>query len=337
MKAALIGLGRMGMRHATVLRQCSHTIAAISDVNVAAREAAGNELEVPPTSQFASGEELLSIESPELLVIATTAPSHHGLVMKAVSSGVKMILCEKPMATNLRDCESMISACRSAGVRLAVNHQMRFMEQYTVTKSMCGSEAFGGLGSVIVSAGNFGVAMNGTHYFEMFRYMTDEEPVLISARFSKEEIANPRGAQFKDAAGSVRLETASGKRFYMDCSVDQGHGVQVTYNCKYGRITVDELAGSLTYVVRQPEHRDQPTTRYGMPNHLGSDSITPADAVAPTRSVLEALVQGQNYPTGEHGSLAMKLLIAAHLSNEQGGVTVDLRKSPQLDRTLPIA
>lgn len=338
MKTALIGLGRMGMRQATVLRQCELRIDAISDLNPEACKTAGEEFDVAPENQFVSGEKLIETIQPELLIIATTAPSHHDLVILAAKSGVRKILCEKPMGTNLAECQNMVKTCHAAGVELAVNHQMRSMEQYTIPKHMAASPEFGGIGSVIVSAGNFGMAMNGTHYFEMFRYMTDEEPVLVSAWFSDNTLQNPRGAQFKDVAGSIRLETPSGKRFYMDCSSDQGHGMQVTYNCHNGRITIDELDGSMYYVARHPEHRNQPTTQYGMPYDKGARTITPADAVAPTRAVLESLLRGENFPNGEDGLLAMKLLIAAHISNSRGGETIDLRKEElPTDLTLPIA
>lgn len=338
MKTALIGLGRMGMRQAAVLRQCGFEIGAISDINPEACEKAGAEFGVLPENRFLSAEDLIEKVRPELLVIATTAPSHHTLVLKAARNGARKILCEKPMATSIAQCQEMVDTCHELNVELAVNHQMRSMEQYTVPRYMARSEEFGGLGSVIVSAGNFGMAMNGTHYFEMFRYMTDEEPVLVNAWFSDENLPNPRGPQYKDAAGSIRLETASGKRFYMDCSSDQGHGMQVTYNCRNGRITIDELDGKMHYAVRHPEHRDQPTTRYGMPYDTGSRTITPADAVAPTRAVLQALLNGVDYPRGEEGLLAMKLLIAAHISNARGGATIDLRTEIlPADMSLPVA
>ncbi|OCW56990.1 hypothetical protein AWJ14_07495 [Hoeflea olei] len=328
----------MGMRQATVLRQCGLDITAVADLNAEACATAGKEHDIAPERQFASGEELIEKIRPELLVIATTAPSHRDLVIKAAGNGAKKILCEKPMAVSLKECQEMVEACDAAGVDLAINHQMRSMEQYTIPKEMSASAEFGGIGSIIVSAGNFGMAMNGTHYFEMFRYMTDEEPVLVSAWFSDENLPNPRGPQFKDAAGSVRLQTASGKRFYMDCDSDQGHGMQVTYNCRNGRITIDELDGSMHYVARHAEHREQPTTRYGMPYDKGARTITPADAVAPTRAVLESLLKGENFPSGRDGLLAMKLLIAAHVSNARGGATVDLRKEQlPADLALPIA
>src|SRR5262249_17915447 len=150
--------------------------------------------------------------APECVIIATTAETHADLVCAAAASGARFILCEKPMAVSLGECDRMIEACEKAGARLAVNHPMRFMQQYTEPKKWLASPELGGIGSVTVVAGNFGMAMNGTHYFEMFRFMTDEYPLEATAWFGDERIPNPRGAQFDDRAGSVQLRTASGKR-----------------------------------------------------------------------------------------------------------------------------
>ena len=165
--------------------------------------------------------------------------------------------------------DSMLKCCALNGAKLAVNHQMRFMEQYTLPRLLLESKSYGGFKSVSVAAGNFGIAMNGTHYFEMFRFMAAEPAARVSASFSTKKVPNPRGAQFEDAAGRLRIETASGKRFFLDCSSDQGHGVFVVYMARNGRITIDELTGEMIEVVREAEHRDEPTTRYGMPAEVG--------------------------------------------------------------------
>jgi predicted dehydrogenase len=235
-----------------------------------------------------------------------------------------MILCEKPMAVSLAECERMLAACNETGAKLAINHQMRFMEQYTYPKRVTAHPSFGGLSSVTVLAGNFGIAMNGSHYFEMFRYMTDEFPSSVSARFSAASVPNPRGSQYEDRAGTVRLETSSGKRFYMDASTDQGHGMFVSYLGPNGRLDIDELAGHARLNIRKEEHRGQPTTRYGMPWDLTERTITPADSVAPTRAVVQALLGENDYPDGEVGHKVVQVLVAAHLSDEQGGATIDL-------------
>jgi predicted dehydrogenase len=198
------------------------------------------------------------------------------------------------------------------------------MEQYTKAKEIVEDASFGGLASATVIAGNFGMAMNGSHYFEMFRYLAGEMPATVAAWFSNDTVANPRGAEFKDHAGSIRVTTTKGRRFYMDAGTDQGHGMHVTYAGPYGRLDVDELAGKAHLVVRKAEHRDVPTTRYGMPYEERDLAIMPADAVAPTRSVLEALLAGKNFPDGAVGRMAVEVLAAAYMSNEQGGTTIEL-------------
>jgi predicted dehydrogenase len=206
---------------------------------------------------------------------------------------------------------------------------MRFMDQYVQVKRVAESAEFGGLVSATVATGNFGMAMNGTHYFEMFRYLTDEPAVEVTAWFDDLVVPNPRGPQFEDRAGSVRLTTESGKRFYLDAGADQGHGLRALYAGRNGQIFVDELAGRAELVVRRAEHRDLPTTRYGMPFEESSIPIRPADAVAPTSAVLSALRAGENYPSGEDGRLAVATLVAAYLSNE------DDHRAVRLDCNLP--
>jgi hypothetical protein len=142
----------------------------------------------------------------------------------------------------------------------------------------------------------------------MFRFLTDEMPASVTAWFSSETMVNPRGAQFEDRAGCIRMTTPSGRRFYMDAGMDQGHGMHVTYAGRHGRLDVDELAGCARLAVRKAEHRAAPTTRYGMPAELHEFAIAPADAVAPTRAVLSALVADGDYPGGEVGRMAVEVL-----------------------------
>lgn len=323
MRAAVIGLGRMGLRHLDVLGAAGLEVVGAADraeEALAKASAAG----VPRAGLDTDPLRMLRNVRAGCVIVATTAPSHAALVCAAAEAGAEAILCEKPMAVSLADCDRMIAACRSAGTRLAVNHQMRFMEQYTLPRALVTGEAFGGLASVTVVAGNFGLAMNGSHYVEMFRFMTGERAARVASWFSSETVANPRGAEFVDRAGCLRLETASGQRFYMDAGTDQGHGMHVTYAGRNGRIDVDELEGHMRLVVRKPEHRAIPTTRYGMPWETSERRIAPADAVAPTRAVLDALLAGRDYPTGEDGRAVVEALVAAHLSDERGGATIDL-------------
>ena len=241
------------------------------------------------------------------------------------------------MAVSLDECDAMMSACKKSNSILAINHQMRFMEQYTAVKAMCESEEFGGLQSVTVAASNFGLAMNGCHYFEMFRYIMDEEISEVQFWADKEKVPNPRGEQFEDHSGQLRAVTKSGKRLYMELGGDQGHGIFVTYGCRFGQIVVDELAGDLRAVVRNEEFRSMPTTRYGMPAREILQKIAPADVIGPTQSIWKAMLDGKNYPDGRCGRHALAVLVSANISAENDGSLVKISENLDRSRKFPWA
>ena len=329
MKAALIGCGRMGLNHAKALEKLGIELVAVSDPILLAMENIQNKFH--NIKKYKDYINLLEFIAPELVVIATTASSHAEIAQNALKLGVINILLEKPIATSLASCREIKKLTQQNDAKLAVNHQMRYLPQYTIPRRLLNSNNYGGFKSMHVVAGNFGLAMNGTHYIEAFRYLANEAPNEVSANFDTEFLPNPRGAQFQDVSGCIRLTTASGKRLYIDTSMDQGHGVQVTYMSRNGRITVDELAGKMTTVVRQPQHREAPTSRYGMPVDIEEQIIKPVDLVDSTKAVLEALIKGKDYPTLQDGMIAVKALVAAYHSHRQGGVTVRLADIPDDD------
>ena len=328
MKIAIIGTGRMGRRHIQVVRDLGLNLVGICDLNPDALSLATEKHGITTDLHFTDVRHLLRKTAPECVIIATTAPTHCEYACLAAEAGAKYVLCEKPLAVSLTECDKMLEVCARHGTELAVNHQMRYMEQYTEPKRIIESEAFGGLCSITVVGGNFGMAMNGTHYFEMFRYMTDDAPVQVAAWFSPEKVSNPRGPQFEDRAGAVRLISASGKRFYMEISADQGHGVQVIYTGHYGQLVVDELAGNMKLITRDEKYRNLPSTRYGMPAIEKTFKIEQADVIGPSRAVLNALLNKANFPSGEDGRLAVSVLVGAYVSDENGHRPVRIDEEP---------
>jgi predicted dehydrogenase len=332
MKACVIGVGRMGRRHIAAARGAGFELAGIFDMSPEAIATTLAECDVPKSIVFSDAKQMLQAVRPDAAVISTTAPSHCELVCTAAEAGVLNILCEKPMASSLQECDRMIAACSAAGARLAVNHQMRFMAQYTDIKVLAGTPEFGGLRSMVVTAGNFGLAMNGSHYFEAFRYLTNESVKEISCWFDPNNVPNPRGPQYVDRSGQLRGISASGARLMMELGADLGHGVQVVYGCRNGQILVDELAGVVRGIHRLPEYRDLPTTRYGMPATEFNRRIAQAEVMKPTEDLWRAMLAGGSYPDGENGRHSVAVLVAAYLSGEEGGRQVVLDDRLPLER-----
>jgi Predicted dehydrogenases and related proteins len=67
------------------------------------------------------------------IVVATPNLYHSEAVLAAAAAG-KHVLCEKPLATNLRDGREMIAACRGAGVVLQVGFNQRFWPQVRLAR-----------------------------------------------------------------------------------------------------------------------------------------------------------------------------------------------------------
>jgi predicted dehydrogenase len=222
------------------------------------------------------------------------------------------------MAVSLAQCDEMIEACRTHGAQLAINHQNRVSELHQSAKLMLQSEQFGGLTSLTIVAGNCGLAMIGTHMFELFSFMSGEAPYEVTAWLSSSDLPNPRGVQFEDPGGAIKITTESGKRFYMEAGTDQGHGITLIYAAKYGQIVLDELDGSMRILRRQDSDRGLPSTRYGTTAVRTVIENRNGDVIGATKAILQHLLNGGTPPSGHDGRQAAAVLVAAYVSNENG-------------------
>jgi predicted dehydrogenase len=66
-------------------------------------------------------------DNPDIDIVYVVLPNamHAEYVIRAANAG-KHVICEKPMAVIVEDCERMITACRSAGVQLAIGYRLHF-------------------------------------------------------------------------------------------------------------------------------------------------------------------------------------------------------------------
>ena len=328
---AFIGTGRMGIRHIQAAKMLGMPVVGVTDLAPEAAKNACSSEGLSANIAYRDTGLMLKQTRPQAVVIATTAPSHSKLVIAAAAAGVQFILCEKPLACSLAEADLMLETCMKHGVKLAVNHQMAFMPNYFRIRQLIEAGRVGPLVSIQVAGSNFGLAMNGSHYFEMFRYITGHDVNHVQAWLEEEKLANPRGIQFSDYSGQVRALNDTGQSLFMDFSSGAGHGLQCTYICKYAQITVDELAGSVRMTSRVQEYRDLPTTRYGMPAKVENIEIEPVDVVMPTVALWRAMLSGEPFPRGEGAGVhALRCLVAAHSSHSKGGALVSIT-----DETLP--
>lgn len=84
---------------------------------------------------YTSEYDLLGDSNVEAVYIATPTHLHYNQVMAAAAAG-KHILCEKPLALELAECEKMVEECSARGVKLGVNFMMRFHACHALLKQM---------------------------------------------------------------------------------------------------------------------------------------------------------------------------------------------------------
>ena len=79
----------------------------------------------PSAAVFLDFDELLREARVDALIVATPVDLHRDQVVTAARAG-KHVMCEKPMARTLAECDEMLQACDSAGVTLMVGFMKRY-------------------------------------------------------------------------------------------------------------------------------------------------------------------------------------------------------------------
>ena len=336
-KTVVIGSGAMGRRHVQAVQRAEgFEFQGIADLREDALCKAREE-GVPADRCFSDTGKMLRTVCPDCAIIATTAPSHAALAEQAVLAGVRMLLVEKPLSISLKELYHLRALCEARGIQLAVNHSVRFCTNYMKIKELASAPELGSLTSLTLSMGNIGLAMGASHQFELFHFLTGNAHDTVWAWFQENPWPNPRGAQFKDAAGQIRLENRFGQRHYLEIGPDQGHGMQMILGFPQGQIHVDLLACEAVVNIRKPEYREQPPTRYGMPAEIQRYSLPAFDVIDAAARMLEALRDGKNYPELDAAERITRTLVAAYVSAENEHRPIDIHGSLPEDREFPWA
>lgn len=147
----IVGFGRFAQKAIApaIQRSRNSRLVAIQTRSRGKAEQAAARFGVPLA--FASSHELAAHPEVDAVVIASPN-AHHCSDTLAVAACGKHVLCEKPMATNVAECEQMIQACRGAGVKLMVGHMVRFSPLVQRIRDLVCS---GAVGRVIRASADF--------------------------------------------------------------------------------------------------------------------------------------------------------------------------------------
>ena len=142
-RTALVGCGRIGVRHAKILADHPDVeVVAMVDIDRSRAEGFASKHGGRAFSEVAA---MIAAERPDLVDICTPSGSHAEIVLGAVRAGVQNIVVEKPMALRVADADAMIEACDAAGTRLFVVKQNRYNLPIRKLREAIEEERFGRL------------------------------------------------------------------------------------------------------------------------------------------------------------------------------------------------
>ncbi|RZK27742.1 MAG: Gfo/Idh/MocA family oxidoreductase, partial [Hymenobacter sp.] len=145
----------------------------------------------------------------DLVYIVLPNALHKEFTVRAAKAG-KHVICEKPMATSVQDCQQMISACRKAGVQLAIGYRLHYEPTHLEIKRLGQEKVFGQVRMIDAALGyqtyditkkeehadissewrlnkalsGGGPLMDlGIYCLQASRYILGEEPVSVTAQF----------------------------------------------------------------------------------------------------------------------------------------------------------
>ncbi|MBT1702247.1 Gfo/Idh/MocA family protein [Chryseosolibacter indicus] len=137
-------------------------------------------------------------DNPDIDIIYVVLPNamHKEFVVRAAKAG-KHVICEKPMAVTVQECDEMIAACKEAGKMLSIGYRLRF-EPYNREMTRFGTEkVFGNIKKVIAEngmsdtegwrlnkalAGGGSLMDVGIYAIQGVRYTTGMEPIAVTAK-----------------------------------------------------------------------------------------------------------------------------------------------------------
>ena len=101
---------------------------------------------------FDSIEDLLADPSIDAVSVCTANHTHAAITIQALQAG-KHVLCEKPMATTLEDCQAMVDAANKAGKVLVIGQNQRLTKTHKKARELIRN---GEIGQIIGFRTTFG-------------------------------------------------------------------------------------------------------------------------------------------------------------------------------------
>jgi UDP-N-acetylglucosamine 3-dehydrogenase len=191
-RVGIIACGNIARLHLRSYRAIPAVeVVAGADVSPEVRERWTAEHGIP--RMYATAEELLERERPDIVSICTWPPLRPEMTELACARGVKAIVAEKPMAVDLAGCDRMLAAAERSGTILIIGHQRRFHTRYVKARELLDA---GAIGEVVQIVGYDGADLlsNGSHTVDIIRHLLHDAPAAwVIGQIDRREVGRKDG------------------------------------------------------------------------------------------------------------------------------------------------
>ena len=155
-RVGIVGCGSISHLHARGYQGVdSVEMVALADPVQAAADAFGDQYGIE--KRYTDFRQMLDEEDLDIVSNATWHKLHASITISICARKPKAVLCEKPMATCMGECNEMMIAAERNGVKLAIGHQRRFNPAWNEARDLIADGAIGRIQHV-TAVGRAGIA-----------------------------------------------------------------------------------------------------------------------------------------------------------------------------------
>lgn len=257
-KAVIIGLGRIGsLLEEDSLREkpCTHAgaftanpdceLAAGCDIDVKRRNLFAKKWGVPV---YADAAEMLRTHKPQIVSIATDPDTHYYFCNLAAKEKVPVIICEKPLADNIKDARKIAQLAKK-GTIIITNHERRYSQDYIRAKKILEEGKLGSLCSVraVLYMGKKRRLVeqlwhDGTHLADAVMFLTDG--TLVHKRHWGAKLTSREGTAWLEGklnflSHKRRTGGAKDAEVLIEVGAERDHLVfEIEFSCEKGRLRI---------------------------------------------------------------------------------------------------
>ena len=342
---AVVGLGRLSLQQILpafgVSKACKVTALVTGDAAKGARVAAQYGVKPKSVLDYAHYDRLADLPDVQAVYVVLPNSMHAEYTVRAARAG-KHVLCEKPMATTVGDCQHMIDACAEAKKLLMIAYRMQYEPYNRELIRLARSGALGKLKSLLASngqaqgdpnqwrlkkalAGGGALPDVGIYCLNAARYISGEEPTEVQAM----QYSTPNDPRFAEVEEQMNFTLRFPSGFTASCFTSYGCHDSKRYRVM-GSLGWAELDPAFPYsgqAMRVARKRDNGETedvvqpRLEAKNQFALELDHLADCVSHNR---------KPRTPGEEGLQDMRVIAALYQAAQSGSI-VQLPQIPGVD------